>query len=314
MRAQRGEVDDVAPPLLNCVENRHPETPLILETLALGYLPTLRYGPALFYLNRWVEEVPQSAPAHYWRGWVLERLKDSRGALADYQRALELDPDYPPAHLRLAEVWLEKSSPPEVRPHLEWLRKHYPERPDVLARLGQYHFLQGHPRKARRLLEAAVKKLPDDPLLLIYLARLDIQEGQPARAEHLVRRVLERDATDTEAQYTLIASLRRQGREKEAAAVLAQYEKDTAQLKRAIHVLQQEAEHPTSDPGPLSEVGAVFLRAGQEGVGLYWLQQALKRDPDHQPTHKVLAEYYERKGAGAIAAAHRRRLSAGHSP
>jgi len=93
MRVQRGEVDQVAPQLLLYVENKHPDTTLILETLARAYMHNFRYGPALATLDRWIKEDPDSAKAYFWRGWVVERLNDRTGAMQDYQRALELDPD-----------------------------------------------------------------------------------------------------------------------------------------------------------------------------------------------------------------------------
>jgi Tfp pilus assembly protein PilF len=47
---------------------------------------------------------------------------------------------------------------------------------------------------------------------------------------------------------------------------------------------------------------------GQERQALHWLNQALQLDPDHQPTHRALAEYFEKAGDAEEAAAHRRRL------
>ena len=57
------------------------------------------------------------------------------------------------------------------------------------------------------------------------------------------------------------------------------------------------------------EIGSIFLRAGKESLGLYWLEQALARDPEHEATHTVLADYYNDKGDKEKAAAHRRWLT-----
>src|SRR6266852_6029053 len=67
-----GEEDEAVRELRACVENKHPETPLILETLSRSYINNLRYGAALACLNRWVQEAPDSAEPLHWRGWVLE--------------------------------------------------------------------------------------------------------------------------------------------------------------------------------------------------------------------------------------------------
>src|SRR5207248_6012552 len=100
MRVQGGEVDEVAPQLRECVDHGHPEAPLILETLSRAYMHNLRYGDALGALNRWVKEAPESAEPLHWRGWVKERVNDSKGAMRDYQEALECDPALVPVRLR----------------------------------------------------------------------------------------------------------------------------------------------------------------------------------------------------------------------
>jgi tetratricopeptide (TPR) repeat protein len=309
MRVQTGEVDDVAPELMRYVDNKHPETPLILETLSGAYMHDLRYGPALAYLNRWVQEAPDSATALYWRGWVWERLNDYEGGKRDYLHALEVDPDIVPARLRLAEMYLERSNPAEALPHLERLRQQHPERADVMARLGQCRFLQGELKEARPLLEDAVKEMPKDSALLIHLAKLELQEERPAEAEKWLRQLLKADRSDLEAQYTLVSSLQLQGRQEDAAAALAQYQQDKDLLQRADRLLKDEAERPSRGPDVPYEIGSSFLRIGQERLGTYWLNQALQRDPGHKPSHQALAEYYESKGEPDKAAPHRRPLT-----
>jgi tetratricopeptide (TPR) repeat protein len=308
MRVQRGEEDEVAPELFALyVDRNSPEAPLILETLAWAYMYNLRYGPAFNCLSRWAALAPDSAEPLRWRGWVLERLNDPEGAMKDYQRALELDPDLVPVRLRLAEMFLERSSPPKALPHLEWLMRRCPDRPDVAARLGECRYLQGDSVEARRLLEAVVERLPNDARVLIPLAKLELEANRPARAEQWVRRALKVDPTDTEAEFTLAASLQAQGRWDEAKAVQEQHRKDTAMLKRVAQVLQRDGERASTDAADLSELGTLFLRTNPR-AGLYWLHRALERDPRHRPAHQALAEYYEGKGDLEKAAAHRRHL------
>jgi tetratricopeptide (TPR) repeat protein len=309
MRVQTGEVDTVAPELMKYVDKKHPDTPIILESISGAYMHDLRYGPALGILNRWVQEAPDSAQPYYWRGWVWERMNSYNSGMEDYQQALERDPDLVPARLRLAEMYLERSNPAEALPHLERLSRQHPERADVKARLGQCRFLQGDLKAARPLLEAAAPELPRDSALLIHLAKLELQEGRPAEAEKWLRQLLQADPADLEAQYTLVSSLQLQGRQEEAAAALAHYEQDKALLQRADRLLKDEAEHPGHDAAAPFEIGTIFLRIGQARLGEYWLNQALERDPGHKPSHQALAEYYESKGKPDQAAPHRRWLS-----
>jgi predicted Zn-dependent protease len=308
MRVQRGEVDEVAPLLLDAVTKDHPRSAMILETLTGAYMRHLRYGPALNCLSRWIELEPDSARPFHWRGWIRERMNNQKGAMKDYTRALELNPDLFQVRLRVAEIWLHEANPPKALPHLLRLHRQYPDRPVVLARLGQCRLLQGKRKEARPLLEAAVKEQPNDPVLLTQLGKLEMEEDRPAKAEEWIRRALKVDPSDPEAQYTLVRALRAQGHDREAAAALQRHQTSQARLTRASKLLYDEAGHPTTDPDVPFEIGSVLLDIGQDKTGLYWLHQALERDPDHQPTHRVLAEYYEKKGDSRKAAEHRRRL------
>jgi tetratricopeptide (TPR) repeat protein len=309
MRAQTGEEDQVAEDLFALVEKKHPEAVAIMETLAAAYMRHLRYGPAYACLTRWIKEAPGSAKPYHWRGWVLERMDNHKEAMLDYEQALKLDPELAPARLRVAEMLLEEKQPADAIPHLERLRRQFPDKPELLARLGQCRYLQGRAPEARQLLQTAVKKLPDNPSVLLHLAKLDLQDGSPARAERWLRHALKVDPADTEAQFTLISCLQLQGRGSEAVTARAKYEKDKALLERANKLLTSEAKHPTKDPAAPFEIGSVLLKVGQERLGLYWLRQALARDANHQATHLALAEYYERKGDKESAAIHRRRLA-----
>jgi tetratricopeptide (TPR) repeat protein len=308
LRVQMGEVDEVAAPLLRCVDEGHPETALILETLARAYMHRLRYQPAYACLSRWIEEAPDAAKPYAWRAWVLERMNNPRKAMADYRRALEQDPEHFQSRLRMAEMLLEDNDPLRALPHLERLRRMSPDSPHVKARLGQCYLLQGKRAQARELLEAAQPDLPDDAPLLIHLAKLDLQQ-RPARAERWLRRVIELDPTETDARYNLVTALRLQGRLKEAARELARHKEYKELMSRINKLLQEEGQRPSTDSDRAAEIGILLLRIGRDPLALSWLHQALERNPRQQEAHRALADYYEKKGDRALAASHRRQLT-----
>lgn len=311
MRVQRGEVDDVAEELFQHVQNKSSESTLITETMARAYMDKLRYGPALQCLDRWIEASPEEAKPHHWRGWVLERLDETDAAIEDYRRALELDPGLIAVRLRMAELMLEKSNPPEALVYLEPLSKQFPDHPEVIALLGRCRFLQGQTEEAGRLMEAAVKQRPEDGPLLNTLAKLNLGDGKAVEAEQWARQALKADSTDAEAENILAASLRSQGRLKEADAAQEQHEKDMVLLRKVNRMLGEDADpkHPTRNASDFYEVGAIFLRGGQDRQAEYWLNRALALDPGHRPTLQALAEYYEGKGDAGKAAAYRQRIA-----
>ncbi|MCI0378592.1 MAG: tetratricopeptide repeat protein, partial [Gemmataceae bacterium] len=290
------------------VEKHHPESPIILETLARAYMHHLRYKEALACITRWIEDTPETAKPYQWRGWVFERLNHSKKAMEDYQTALKLDAGMSSVRLRIAEMHLEDSDPLAAIPHLEHLREQLPERPEPVARLGQCRFLQGRHEEARRLLEEAVKEMPKDLNVLVYLGKLELQQERPAAAEQWLRRALKVDDKDTEALYTLVSVLQLQGRAEEADLTLAKYKHFKELVERANRLLREETDRASNHPAVASEIGSLLLQIGRENLGLYWLGRALERDPQHQPSHKALADHYESKGEHDKAASHRRKL------
>jgi Tfp pilus assembly protein PilF len=308
MRVQTGEEDEACEALFAYVLKKHPESQIILETVARAYMHRFRFGPAYACLTYWIDIAPDKAKPYHWRGWVLERMNSTKLAMNDYQRALQLDPSLEEIRLHLGELLMDDNKPIEALAYLEPLHSQFPDRADIKARLGQCFYLQGRTREAARLLESAIEKLPDDGALLLCLAKIDLARGRPAVAETRLRHALAIDPSDTESHFNLVAALRDQDRNKEASQELAAYEEEKALLFRAHELLQAEAKNPSSDPKAASEIGTLLLRFGQVRQGLYWLDQALERDPDHQPTHKAYAEYFESKGESKKAEAHRRKI------
>lgn len=309
LRAQTGEADDVAVTLLDYIDNHEEDREVILQTLARAFMHHLRYGPAYVCLSRWIDLNPAVARPHYWRGWVLERLNNSEGAMKDYLRALEIEADSLIIRIRVAEMYLADNKPHDAQPHLERLRQQAPNRADVMARLGQCRYLQGQNAEARRLLEAAVRELPDDQQLLLHLAKLDLQDGKATDAERRLRHIIKLDIAYSEAHYSLHSALQMQNRPDEAKQALADYQHYRTTLEQANKLLRHEAQHPSNDPVIATEIGMLLLKIGHDRPGAYWLDQALLRDPNHLPAHRAFAEFFESKGLADKAAVHRQRLA-----
>ncbi len=311
LRLTNGDTDEPAVALATYLADGDPESPAILETLAAAYIRDLRYGPAYSTLVRWIELVPDQAIPYFWRGWVLERLNQAKGAMEDYRKALELDPEMFNARIRVAEMLLEDKRPDEALPHLEQLLKQRPDNPQVLARLGQCRYLEGKPEEARPLLERARKDLPDDGPLLLHLAKLDVEGGQAGPAIELLNRLLKRDPGDTESRFLLVSALRLAGKRVEAEAELKEYERQNQMLKEANDLLQKEARSPSTDADSVARIGKMLLELGQEPQALYWLDKALERDGRCQLAHIALAEHFTKKGDAARAAYHQKQVNAG---
>jgi tetratricopeptide (TPR) repeat protein len=297
--AQRGELSsEVEFGLLNCVHEDHPETPLILEALARGYMRDMRLRSALACLNQWLEREPDTVRALDWRGWVNEKLNNHRAAIEDYRHCLQLDPDRTDVRIRLASRLLEDANPLEALPHLERMRQSHPERVEATVGLARCRHLEGRIGEARDLLDEVLATHPDDASALLCRGKLAMEEKRPADAESDFRRILNAEPYALEAIYLLAQSLEQQGNhDREVGDLITRHKELEVNMKRIGELLSGgAAERDRCDATAASELGIRLLRVGQEKLGVRWLRTALDRDPTHQASLEALANYLDRRG------------------
>src|SRR4051812_21957499 len=100
--AERNQ-DQVVDQCWRLVEAGHPESALLLEALARGYVRRYRLGLARRCLDRWGQLQPDNPQMHYLDGlFHLDYAHAVSAATASYARAVELDPDHEEARLGLA--------------------------------------------------------------------------------------------------------------------------------------------------------------------------------------------------------------------
>lgn len=315
LRAQTGELDDdaVSLPLFRLVETDHPDSTAILDTLSNAYLTKSRYQPARACLNLWEIKHPEDSRVYHRRGWVYDQVGSVKTALADYQKAIEVDPGLTAVRLRVAEILLDEKMTPEAEAHLTVLVQTAPDRPEVLARLGRCRYLQGRHAEARDLLLRAEPALPTDPSVAIYLAWLDVTDsakeevGRGAAAEKRLRPLIARNPSEVEARFVLITALRLQGKDADADAMEVEHKERLTLNDKLTQLLRDKAdEGGAADAGVYCQIGELFLEIGQDARGVYWLDKCLRADPGYPAAHRRLAEYYDRQGDKAKAEQHRR--------
>jgi tetratricopeptide (TPR) repeat protein len=306
LRCERGEVDALAPALLEAVARDDPASVDILEALARVYLTQTRYHEGLAVLDKWLARVPDSPRALDWRGWVHNQFDHRIEAIDDYQRALELRPGRSSVRLRLAQVLIESSRHLEALPHLERLwAEGYPD-PDVSVALAACRMVQGRLEDGRQLLEAVLAAHPDHFAALRQLGNLEREAGRYAESERYLRRALERRPLDPLARYSLHLTLLAQPeRRAEAAQERERWDRDRQITLRATVLIRERLLARPNDPDLAAEAGELLLQLGEEYRGLFWLNRALSINPAHVPSHRALAAYYERTDP-ARAEQHRR--------
>ena len=310
LRCRRGEVDELAPGLSAAVANKHPESVAILEALAAVYMHQARYMEAMRCLDRLVQLAPDFARARDWRGWVANQLDHRGKAIADYEHALEVQPERSVVRLRLAEVLVESSRQAEATPHLERLRQERPNDPAVLVALARCRLVQSKPDEARALLDSVLAEHPNHFDALLRRGELEYSERHFAEAERWQREALKQKSLDPEARYALYLSLQAQGdRQQDARAELARWRQDRKDRDRLVRLMRTELDAHPNDPNLAGEAGELLLRQGEDQRGLIWLRRALALNPQHAPTLRALLAYYERTNNPDKAAECREKLA-----
>jgi tetratricopeptide (TPR) repeat protein len=305
LQARSGDLAPGVHILLRAVQENHPDTPEILPILVPAFLAEFRLLDAAWMTARWVELCPESPQAWAYHADVLERLRQKSDAVDALRRLVKLTPDDRKARLSLARLLIElRQGEGEAAEHLEWLTAADPKNPAVAVQLAACRELQGRTDDARATLDRLLTEHPRDAPALHLRGRLELNHGHAAVAVGFLRRAAEVDPSDRELLYSLFLCLQQVGTPAEVREAEERWKRCDADLKRVGELGKVIATAP-DDPDPRREIGEIFLRNGREPDGLRWLDSALQINPNHGPTHRVLAAYYERTGRPDLAARHR---------
>jgi tetratricopeptide (TPR) repeat protein len=311
LRALQGHLDEVEPGLWNCILAGDPDTTFILEVLAGMNMRALQWSRALGYIQKWLELEPNNAEAWEWQGWVFDRLFRQDDAENSYRRCIEIEPKRERARFWLAELYLGRFKVPEAVPLIEQLLREQPDHFPVLSVAGQLRFLQGRLEEAVEFFDRAYALEPKNADIPVHRARLELQAGRNDGAELWARRALALNERNSEVRFLLYQALKGlPGREKDAAEALALHQKYQALDERFSVLLRELIPAHPGDPKYAAELADLLFLAQQPDKAVYWHMRALQIDPEFVPSHRALAEHFEKIGRPKEASVHRSRLPA----
>lgn len=305
LRATRGELDSSGPLLIAKIEAGGLAAGLAREALVTGLLYRFRWLEAESHLRSWLASAPNDTHALLLRGKFLEQRNAVVEAIEVYRKVVTLDPDHDEARLRLTTLLLQQRLVEELLSNLEHLRRRLPDLPEVQVQYSKALALQGRTEEALAALEECLRQHPDYGPALAERGALAIRAGDDRAAEEFLERAVRLSPGEPIPLNQYVIVLERNGKAAEAAkqkAVLRQLEVDQERIRELVGGPLQT--RPT-DPSVPHEIAVIALRSGQASEGLRWLQAALQIDPNHGPTHQILANYYQTFGNPALAAKHR---------
>jgi DNA-binding winged helix-turn-helix (wHTH) protein/Tfp pilus assembly protein PilF len=156
-----------------------PDDPLVRHWSAWWCLAAGRMPEARAALDQAVRRDPFSASALTARAMFAYLDRDFDAAVTDARGALQLDPDFFRAHLRLGLVHLATGATDRAISHLETAHTMAPDVPETASALAHAYAVTGRADAARRLLAEHEHRLPlyDRAIVLAGLGQLDEAVG-----------------------------------------------------------------------------------------------------------------------------------------
>ncbi len=305
-QAQVGKFANVLPFLMECLEVRHPSSERIFEALAMGCVHVYNLDLASFWVGEMLEKYPKNPIGRLIRLQIAETLGGRDVLLAPLRELVAEYPRFAKARRQLAELLFQMQQYDEAAKEFEALIGQMPGQPMTLLSLARCRIKAGRTNAAKDLLRQLQEQFPDNSEVLLECGRNALREDRFADAEGLLRRAIELAPNDHEGHLELGICLQQLGKTEESKRHIdkaKQIEADLARLEKAVEAMIKNP----SDPEPRLLAGQICLRNGQVAEGLRWLNGALERKPDHKPTHRSLADFYESQGDSQQAELHRRK-------
>lgn len=284
------------------------------EALAEGFIGSFRMNDARECLEYWSRWQPGNPLPSFWMGLIEERYERPVLALECYARAVAMNPRDHEARIRLARLELDTGKLEDARRHFRECLAGRPDDARAVLGLADCLLRAGDAATARDLYHDALTTdvtAEQAAAALTELGQMALESGEVERGAMLLDQAVRVDPRGTRARLALAGALLRLGDEEGAKR-----ERDTAQglaeRQRRLATITHEALGKPDDPDFRAEAGAIFLEAGFEGEGLKWLETALRLDPAHGPSHRVLADHFAARGDAEAAARHR--VLAGDAP
>ncbi len=239
---------------------------------------------ALALLNSTLENSPKLHDAWQLKGDILIAQGEAKGASEAYRKALEIKPDYVPAHSALISILLETGSLENAGKQIEALKKVAPTHPQATYLQAQLFYRQKNFKSALETIQQHLKVLPESTLGLQLAGAIEYELKSYSTAETYLQKALPKTPELGLARRLLIATHLRSG-----------------QPAKALATLQPVLDKIDKDSNMLALAGEVFMQNGDaEKAGAYFTKAAAL-DPENKVKKTSVALSHLAKGETEIA-------------
>jgi len=255
---------------LLALEQSAPDSPEVLETLALTEWKLGDLGDAVQHLNKVLAHLPAELQASIWLAQAKLQQHDPKGALAVLEKACEAAPQSAAPRIALAHLYLAEKVPDQAEAELKRALALEPHNYSALFDLANLQLSLGRTEQAEQNFRRLAAS--DDPRYRAVLAQFWFQQGQLDKAVSELQKLARAHPQDRVVRARLVAAYQATGRLAEARNLL-----DTA--------LHQNA----SDLDALIQRAEMSMRAGAYPSAQSDLNQFLRLQPASARAHYLLA-------------------------
>jgi len=166
------------------------------------------------------KHVPKQAKKEFDKGVKADANGERDDAIRHYLKALEIAPDYYPAHNNLGSEYLAKSDFAGARKEFEQVIHLNQGDAAAYFNLGNACMLLGQAGDAKQYLDEGMRREPGSALGHFLLGSLQMRLGNSTEAESMLRDAIRLDPSMAQARLQLVNLLLKRGRNSDAATEL----------------------------------------------------------------------------------------------
>jgi tetratricopeptide (TPR) repeat protein len=185
---------------------------------------------------------PDSAQMHQLLAHEETKEGNTNGAIAQYRKAIEINPHLPGVHFELAEL-LSTSQDPAIKKQAEQeyrdALKDNPRDEKSVCVLAEIAMTKGDESEALKMYSTAIELQPDDANAKLGLAKLLLQMNKPDQALPLLEASVQLEPTNATAHYRLATLYKKLGRTDDARREVELYQK-YKEMKEKLRVVYKD--------------------------------------------------------------------------
>jgi tetratricopeptide (TPR) repeat protein len=199
-------------------------------------------NPSMIDPSEYRRRFPKSAIREFDRGVEADKTDKKQDAIRHYEKAVQMAPEFYPAHNNLGSEYLSLSDFTDARREFEEVVRL--NRSDAAAyfNLSNVCMVTGKLAEAQQYLEEGMRREPDSALGHFLLGSLEIKTGKLPEAETSLRQTIQLSPTMVQARLQLVNLFLQEGKRSEAVDQLREFVKvfpDSSFTPRARLLLQK---------------------------------------------------------------------------